>query len=113
WERGVVKAKAGRDGGGPGAGENLVWGHVREAGRIEPSTGRIVYGNLKPLKDALTLWAKGEPGKRWNLCDSHGEPIDWVADGAVQTLSYWHEKGQLPKPLRWKNANLFRGRRRS
>ena len=106
YKRELLDPEAAREYDWPGPAENLLWEHVREAGWIEPSTGGIVYGNLKPLKDALTRWAKDEPRKRRNLCDNQGEPIDWVADAAVQTLVYWQRKDQLPKNLRWKNLDL-------
>jgi hypothetical protein len=106
FDRALLKPEMVGDHDWPGLVENLLWGHVREAGRIEPSTGGVIFGNLKPLRDALTRWAKDEPEKRWDLCDSEGEPIDWVADAAVQTLVYWQEKSQLPRNLRWENLDL-------
>jgi hypothetical protein len=88
----------------PGPLGSLDWGHIRDAGRIE-SMG-VIFGNLKPLRTALMLWAKDEPLHRWNLCDGEGELLDWVADAAVQTLVWWQRKDRLPKGLSWKNINL-------
>jgi hypothetical protein len=91
----------------PGPLDWLLWGHVRLAGQIEPSPGGVTYRNLQPLKDALTRWAKDEPQKRWNLCDSEGQPLDWIAEAAVDTLTWWQRKGHLPKRLRWVNLDLY------
>ncbi len=83
----------------------LLWGHLRDAGRFVPLPG-VVFGNLKPLREAILRWAKDEPHGHWNLCDSEGEPLEWVADAAVQTLVYWEKNGRLPKNLRWENLDL-------
>jgi hypothetical protein len=83
----------------------LLWGHVRHAGDIAGSMG-IIFGNLRPLKAALIGWAKDDPQHRWNLCDNEGEPLDWVADAAVQTVASWQRRGRLPKILRWENLDF-------
>jgi hypothetical protein len=61
----------------------------------------VIYGNLVPLKEALVRWMKDGRQHRWNLCDNDGTPLDWIADGAMQTLEYWWSKKRLPKNLRW------------
>jgi hypothetical protein len=90
----------------PGPSDYLLWGHVRDAGRVLPGMG-LLYGNLRPLKAALIGWAKDEPRLRWNLCGDEDEPVEWVADAALQTLVYWQERGRLPKNLHWANLDLF------
>ncbi len=84
----------------------LLWAHVQGAGQIEPSTGVVVFGNLTPFRDALKRWAKDESRKRWDLCDNKGEPVDWVADAAVQTLVFWKKRERLPKKLKWENHDF-------
>jgi len=83
----------------------LLWGHVRDAGNTISPTG-MVFPNLRPLRASLVRWAKDEPQHGWNLCDHEGEPLDWIADAAVQTLVYWQQRGGLPKNLRWENLDL-------
>ena len=83
----------------------LLWGHVRDAGNTFSPTG-VVFPNLRPLRASLVRWAKDEPQHGWNLCDHEGEPLDWIADAAVQTLVYWQQRGGLPKSLRWENLDL-------
>jgi hypothetical protein len=86
----------------------LLWVHVETAGDIERSAGWIILGNLKPLRDGLTRWAKGGSRKRWNLCSKDGvSPLDWIADAAVQTLVFWQMRGKLPKVLRWENLHFY------
>jgi len=83
----------------------LLWGHVRDAGRITGSMG-VIFGNLLPLKTALIGWATDNPRQRWNLCDNKGEPLDWIIEAAVQTLACWHRRGRLPKMLSWENLDF-------
>lgn len=87
--------------------ESLLWGHVRTAGDTEHSAGWEILGNLKPLRDALTRWAKGGSRTRWNLCSNDGSPLDWIADAAVQTLVFWKMRGNLPKRPKWENLNFY------
>jgi len=81
---------------GPG---ELQWGHVRDAGGF--------LKNLAPLRAAIEAWANDSSGRRWNLCDNDGAPLEWIADAAVQTLVDWYQKGRLPKKLKWENLDLY------
>ena len=90
---------------GTGAGEwadgpdELQWGHVRDAGQV--------LRNLAPLRAAIEGWASDTPCRRWNLCDSDGAPLEWIASAAIQTLVYWYQKGRLPKTLKWENLDFY------
>jgi hypothetical protein len=86
--------------------DELLWGHVRDAGKILPSYGFALYGNLVPLKDSILCWMKDGRRHRWNLCDNGGAPLEWIADEALQTLGFWRLKGRLPKRLSWLNCDL-------
>jgi hypothetical protein len=84
--------------------EELQWGHLKSAGELHPY-GFITYPNLTSLKKALVRWMRDERGRRWNLCDNAGEPVDWIADAALLTLSHWRSRQSLPKPLDWIGFN--------
>jgi len=88
--------------------EYLMWGQL-PAPVAKDSPDKTVYlGNLRPLRNAIVRWAEDEPTRRWNLCDGPGEPLEWVADTAVQTLVWWYvdKRGKLPKNLRWQGIEL-------
>lgn len=87
----------------PDSYENLMWGHVRDAGR--ESAGQIIFGNLNPLRQELTRWAAGGPEKAWNLLDNEKRPLEWIASAALQTLVWWKIQGGLPKILQWENSD--------
>jgi hypothetical protein len=89
----------------PGPVVSLLWGHIKTAGDDVPPLG-IVFKNLAPLRVALVRWAKDEPSGRWDLCRQDGQPIDWIAEAAVQTLVCWHERRDPPKKFRWENLEL-------
>jgi hypothetical protein len=89
----------------PGPFDELLWGHVKDAGRFVPPI-EVVSGNLVPLEVAIVRWANDEPQHRWSLCGNDGQPLDWIADAAVQTLVYWLQRGRLPKNLRWENLDF-------
>ena len=91
----------------PGPYDQLQWGHICNAGDAIPNTSRIVAQNLKPLREALTLWMTGSLGNKWNFCDNDGQPIEWVADSAVQTLIYWLDRGGVPKVPRFENDHFY------
>jgi len=90
----------------PGPSIHLSWQHVRVAGSEVPSLGTI-FENLMPLRNALVEWATDQQLRRWNLCDERTEPVDWVAEAAVQTLVIWELRGELPKRLKWENLDLL------
>lgn len=91
----------------PGPPDELLWGHVRDAGNAVPPDRWIVHGNLKLLRDALTSWARGDRDDPWNLCDNEGTPLEWIADAAVQTLVSWNRKDTLPNRLKWENLDYY------
>lgn len=84
----------------PGPADYLNWVHISDAGRAVLPQG-ILFENLIPLKASIEVWAADQPQGRWNLRDNNGEPLDWIAHTAVQTLAEWHLSGRLPKVLTW------------
>lgn len=87
--------------------EELEWGHIVAAGDIVPAEGWVVFGNLKAHRDAFTLWARGGPSRKWNLCDDQDRPLNWIAGTAVQTWAGWIRRGGLPKTLCWENLDFY------
>ena len=90
--------------------QHLHWGHVQAAGDVT-STGLVISGNLKPLREELDRWAAGGPENAWNLLDEDGNPIDWIASAALQTLVSWKVCGRPPKALQWESLELRAYRR--
>ncbi len=88
---------------------HLCWGHVEDAGRFDTCVG-LLYPELIPLRTALVRWANDDPLHRWNLCDSVGVLIEWIAEAAVQTLVYWQQRGRIPKTLKWEGLDFHRYR---
>lgn len=85
--------------------EFLRWGHLRDAGSVHPM-GFITYGNLVPFRTALVRWITDGRKRRWNLSDNQGQPLDWIANAALETLDYWRLKERLPRKLRWARFDL-------
>lgn len=84
----------------------LMWQHLQTAGSQVTGLG-VIFENLVPLQTAFVSWVKDLPLCRWNLCDERGEPLDWLADAAVQTLVIWALRRGLPKTLKWENLDLL------
>jgi len=84
---------------------DLLWGHLKDAGRSVPSIG-VIYSNLVPLRTSLERWARDGSRHRWNLCDNAGVPLEWVASAAVDTLNIWRPKKRLPKTLTWLDCEM-------